>query len=287
VASAGAEGVRGSKMSDRIASDKGTVTVVIPLYNEQEILEQNLAKLAPFFDELIGPNRWLFLLVENGSTDRTPQLIAEMQSRWPAARAIHLREPNYGAALKAGLRAATTRWTFLLDIEQWDLPFIRWAWQNRHDYDLFVASKRGDPTICRQTPYRRLLSCGLNALYQLFLGFTGTDTHGPKLLDREALKPLIDVCQLDRGHFDSELVLRALRHRLRVVEVPIEYEELRPPRNWMIKKIVWNVLALRRLIRVMKDVPYEGSIRMHRFSREDVLAEIERRPAVAVREVRA
>jgi hypothetical protein len=271
---------------DFVGSEKGPVSIVIPVYNEQGILEQNLATLGAFFDELLGPQRWLFLLVENGSTDRTPELITELLRRWPLARAIHLAEPNYGAALKAGLRAATTRWVFLLDIEQWDLPFIRWAWQNRRLYDLFVASKRGDPTICRQTPYRRLLSCGLNALYQILLGFTGTDTHGPKLLDREALKPLIDVCELDRGQFDTELVLRALRSRMRIVEVPVAYEELRPPRNWMFKKIIWNVFALRRLVRVMKDVPFEGSIRMHRFSREDLLAEIERRPVVAASERR-
>jgi hypothetical protein len=36
----------------------------------------------------------------------------------------------------------------------------------------------------------------------------------------------------------------------------------------------------------MKDVPFEGTIRMHRFSREDVLAESEKRPVVAVSERR-
>jgi glycosyltransferase involved in cell wall biosynthesis len=281
-------GVGGTQsVRDHIASEKGPVSIVIPVYNEQEILERNLATLGAFFDELLGPERWLFLLAENGSTDRTPQVIAEVLRRWPLSRAIHLAEPNYGAALKAGLRAATTKWVFLLDVEQWDLPFIRWAWQNRYHYDVFVGSKRADPSICRQSPYRRLLSCGLNAVYQLFLGFTGTDTHGPKLLNREALEPLIAACQLDRGHFDSELVLRALRRRMRIVEVPFAYEDLRPPRNWMIKKIVWNVLGLRRLVRVMKDVPYEGTIRVHRFSREDVVAEVERRrPVIAVNERR-
>jgi hypothetical protein len=266
--------------------EKGPVSIVMPVYNEEDILERNLATLGAFFDGLLGPGRWLFLLVENGSTDRTPQVIAEVLRRWPLSRTIHLAEPNYGAALKAGLRAADTKWVFLLDVEQWDFPFIRWAWQNRRLYDVLLASKRGDPTICGQSPYRRLLSCGLNALQQLLLGFTGTDTHGPKLLDREALKPLIDVCELDRGHFDTELVLRALRRRMRVVEVPFAYEDLRPPRNLMMKKIVWNVLALRRLVRVMKDVPFEGTIRMHRFSREDVLAESEKRPVVAVSERR-
>jgi hypothetical protein len=162
----------------------------------------------------------------------------------------------------------------MVDIEQWDLPFIAWAWKNRDRYDLFIASKRADPTLCFQEPYRKLLSCGLNALLQLFLGFTGTDTHGPKLLNRESHEPIINVCTLDRGQFDTEFVLRALRNQLKLVEVPVVYQETRPHRNWMIKKIVWNLFAFRRLVTIMKDVPFKGPIRFHRFTREDVLSEI-------------
>jgi len=40
----------------------------------------------------------------------------------------------------------------------------------------------------------------------------------------------------------------------------------------MIKKIIWNAFALRRLVRVMKDVPREGHERYYRVAREDVLA---------------
>jgi hypothetical protein len=40
----------------------------------------------------------------------------------------------------------------------------------------------------------------------------------------------------------------------------------------MIKKIYWNLMALRRLQHVMRDVPFEGAVRYYRFAREDVLA---------------
>jgi glycosyltransferase involved in cell wall biosynthesis len=258
----------------RPQSARLAVSVVIPLYNEQAILEQNLAALAPAFDRICGPNKWSFLLVENGSTDHTPELADALAQRWPVAQVIHLKEPNYGIALRSGLRAATTRWVFVLDIEQWDLPFIAWAWRNRHDYDVLIASKRADPTICYQSFYRRILSSGLNGLLQVFVNYTGTDTHGPKLVDRQSLSDIIAACELDRGQFDTELVLRAMRSRKRLVEVPFEYREMRPNRNWMVKKIVWNVFALRRLIKVMKGVPFEGGVRYYRFAREDVLAQV-------------
>jgi glycosyltransferase involved in cell wall biosynthesis len=248
------------------------VSIVIPLYNEQAIITENLEALGFFFDRLLGAGNWLFILVDNGSTDATPRLVAAALDRWPLSQAIHLADPNYGAALKAGLRSASTKWVYLLDIEQWDLPFITWAWNNRNCYDIFVASKRLDPTLNHQQPYRRVLSTGLNGVLQLFFGFSGTDTHGPKLLNWFAMEAIVNKCELGQGQFDTEFVLRAMRNRKRIVEVPIEYRESRPHRNWMIKKIVGNLLALQRLQRVMRNIPFEGSVRYYRVTREDVLA---------------
>lgn len=267
--------------------DELPVSIVVPLFNEQAILMQNLQTLGQFYDRLLGPGGWLFILVDNGSTDATPQIVEQAIEQWPLSHGIRLAEPNYGAALKAGLRAATTKWVYLVDIEQWDIPFIKWSWVNRQSYDLFIASKRADPTINFQQPYRRLLSAGLNGTLQVLFGFSGTDTHGPKLLNRESLDAIIQTCVLDRGQFDTELVLRAMRGRKRLVEVPVEYRESRPHRNLMIKKILWNLIALRRLQGVMKDVGYEGYVQYYRFARADVLAESQPELVEATEQIRA
>lgn len=255
----------------RSAEEQAAVSIVIPVYNEEAIIEANLEALATFFDGLVGPGQWLFIIVDNGSVDATPAKVKAAIERWPLSRAVNLTEPNYGAALRAGLTTAVTRYTYLVDIEQWDLPFLAWSWAHRKEYDLFLASKRSDPTINQQAPYRRFLSCGLNGLLQATLGFSGTDTHGPKLIDRASLEGIIKLCRLDRGQFDTELVLRAIRARKRIMEIPVAYSENRPNRNWMVKKIVWNIFALRRLVQVMKDVPHEGLIRYYRISREDIM----------------
>src|ERR1700680_4307679 len=39
------------------------------------------------------------------------------------------------------------------------------------------------------------------------------------------------------------------------------------------EKMYWNLIALRRLQHVMRDVPFEGAVRYYRFAREDVLAQ--------------
>ena len=260
-----------SEAARRTRAAEPPLSIVIPVFNEQSILMANVEALASYFDELLGPDNWLFIFVDNGSTDGTPALLWHVVARWPLSRVINLEQPNYGAALKAGLRAATTKWVYLLDIEQWDLPFMTWAWNHRHQYDLFIGSKRADPTLNFQAPYRRLLSAGLNAVLQVLFGYSGTDTHGQKLINRLSLDAIAARCELDRGQFDTELVLRAMRNSKRLVEVPVEYRESRPHRNLMIKKIFWNLVALRRLAHVMRDVPFEGRVSYYRLAREDVL----------------
>jgi glycosyltransferase involved in cell wall biosynthesis len=256
-----------------------SVSVVIPVFNEEAVLMANAEALASHLDDVVGEGHWFFTFVDNGSTDATPALLGRIVERWPLSHVLTLRKPNYGAALKSGLRAATTKWVYMLDIEQWDLPFMTWAWHNRHQYDLFVASKRADPTLNFQRPYRKFLSAGLNVVLQVLFGYSGTDTHGPKLIDCESLKAIIAKCELDRGQFDTELVLRAIRGAKRLVEVPVEYRESRPHRNLMIKKIFWNVAALLRLRQVMREVPFEGQIRYYRVAREDVLAQLRLKPS--------
>jgi len=264
--------VVGYDEAEREEAGVALVSVVIPLYNEQDILCQNLQTLAGCLDHVVGAGKWIFFLVENGSTDSTLATAKSVVMRWPGSRVVHLPEANYGIALKAGLNSVATRWVYVVDIEQWDLPFIAWSWKYRQAYDMLLASKRADPTICHQHTYRRLLSCALNGLLQVLVQFTGTDTHGPKLIDRTAMRSIIDVCKLDRGQYDTELVIRAIRAGKRLIEVPVLYREMRPNRNWMVKKIIWNLLALRRLVKVMRDVPYEGPVRYYRLAREDVVA---------------
>ena len=220
----------------------------------------------------MGAGNWLYVLVDNGSTDGTPEIIQKILATFPPSKSVFVAEPNYGAALRAGFSAVDTPFLHVCDVEQWDIPFLAWAWSLRDEHDLFIGSKRSDPTISRQTPRRRFLSWGLNALLQLFFGYMGTETHGPKLINLIRLRSVVDRSVSDRGQFDTEIVLRAVRKGYRIAEAPIAFSETRPPRTKIVKKVVWNLVAFNRLRRIIRDVEYEGPVEFHQFSRSDVLA---------------
>src|SRR5262249_54151639 len=173
-------------------------------------------------------------------------------------------------ALDKGLMCVTAPWAFVINVDFWDVSFMRWCFTTRGVYDLVVGSKRADMALNRQKKYRRTLSWGLNTILQAVFGFVGSDTHGQKFIYLPVLRPIFRQCVMRRGQFAADSPLRAPRARLWLAEVPVPIVELRKARNLMLQKIGRNVVDILHLRRVMRKIPVEAASRYHRWSREDV-----------------
>jgi glycosyltransferase involved in cell wall biosynthesis len=246
--------------------------VVVPVYNEESVLLEMAEQMAPHLDEIAGRGGWQFVLVDNGSTDRSPEICEQIIQRWPTSRLVRLELPDYGEALHQGLLQAAGPWAFVVNVDFWDAAFMRWCYRLRGAYDLVIGSKRADMALNRQSKYRRILSWGLNTILQGIFGFAGSDTHGQKFLHLPTLRPVLQQCVMRRGQFDTEFTLRASRAQLWLAEVPVPIVELRRPRNLLLHKIGRNLVDILRLRRVMRKVPLRAAARYHRWAREDVEA---------------
>lgn len=82
------------------------ISVVIPVYNEEESLPLLVKRLRPVMDGLTRP--YEVILVDDGSRDRSLDLLKEIADRWPNVRAVELTK-NYGqhAAIFAGFSITT------------------------------------------------------------------------------------------------------------------------------------------------------------------------------------
>ena len=246
------------------------LSVIVPIYNEKDELWSMAEQLAVHLDQIIGIDKWQYILIDNGSTDSTPEIVRQIKQNWPNSIKIRLEYPNYGEALSVGLKGAETEWAFVINVDWWDPVFLKWAWSHRKRYDIILGSKRGDNTLNKQGKYRRLLSWGLNFTLQLIFGFVGSDTHGQKLIRLSTMRDILEECEMRRGQFDTEFILRAMRKGLWLAEAPVPIVEKRKQRNWMFKKIaqnLWDIFFLRSIIH---KVPFSRSIRYHRWAREDI-----------------
>jgi glycosyltransferase involved in cell wall biosynthesis len=78
------------------------LSVLIPVYNEQATLEQLVERVQA------TPHEKELVIVDDGSSDRTPEILRELASRWDNVRIFrHERNRGKGAALATGLEHFT------------------------------------------------------------------------------------------------------------------------------------------------------------------------------------
>src|ERR1700691_4926147 len=105
------------------------LSVVVPICNEEDELPRMAELLAPGLDEIAGRGRWQFILVDKGSTDQSASLCDDILRRWPQCVKLQLDSPDYGEALYQGLMHATGPWAFIINVDFWDVPFMRWCFK--------------------------------------------------------------------------------------------------------------------------------------------------------------
>ena len=97
------------------------LNVVVPCYNEEQVLPALVARLRPVLDGL-GED-YAVILVDDGSRDATPEMLDALTVSWPGVRAIRLaRNVGHQMALTAGLAAADGDWVVTMDADLQDPP---------------------------------------------------------------------------------------------------------------------------------------------------------------------
>lgn len=235
------------------------VSIVIPVYNEEGILREAVTELLDGLDivrrALHAPElAFEVILAENGSRDRTAELAAHLASERPDVRTFSLGEPNYGKALRRGILEARGAIVICEEIDLCDLDFHRRALEHlRHrDCEMVVGSKAMKGASDERPLLRRAATRVVNGMLRVALDFHGTDTHGLKAFERATLLPIVEACVIDRDLFASELVIRAGRAGLGVIEIPVRLHEKRPPAINLIKRVPHVLRGMAKLTYVIR-----------------------------------
>jgi glycosyltransferase involved in cell wall biosynthesis len=228
------------------------LSIVIPVYNEEAIVEQAATELCAGLDA----RGWDYEIIfaENGSRDRTQEILERMTKANPRLKWFHSERPNYGVALKAGIQMARGEIVVCDEIDLCDLVFYDHVVPPllRHEADLIVGSKAAKGASDKRPIIRRVATRVHNGILRLTLGFKGTDTHGLKAFRRERLMPVIERCVVDMDVFASEFVVRAWRENLDVREIPIQLEEKRQPSIHLFRRVPNVLKNVARLVYVIR-----------------------------------
>lgn len=97
------------------------LSVIVPLFNEAEVLPIFESRLRAVLDQLDGT--YEVLAIDDGSTDATGPLLHDMRGRWPQLRVLRLRRnAGHQAALTAGLDHCRGHQVVTIDADLQDPP---------------------------------------------------------------------------------------------------------------------------------------------------------------------
>lgn len=203
------------------------LSIIIPAYNEAQRIGATLRAIHHF----LAPKAytWEIIVVDDGSTDLTAQIVHNAAARIPHLSLTQLpTNLGKGAAVRAGmLRARGTARLFAdadnsTSIEQVDklMPFLR------EGVDVVIGSRTapGASITRRQSPAREVLGATFRFLAHIILPLPVTDTqNGFKLFSGPAADVLFTELRTNGWSFDVEVLATALKHGFAIKEVPIHW----------------------------------------------------------------
>lgn len=198
---------------------KKSISVIFPAYNEEanvgKALTQAIQTLPKF------TNDWELIVVNDGSLDRTAEVVKEFHLRLNGRLKVvhHARNRGYGAALKSGITSAKKDLIFFCDSDlQFDLKDLEKLIQWIDSYDIVVGFR-----VKRQDPfYRRLNAYGWNSLVRLLLGLKVKDIDCAFKLFRQDVFHKVGI-EAVGAMVNTEILAQATRYGFLIKEVPVRH----------------------------------------------------------------
>jgi dolichol-phosphate mannosyltransferase len=202
------------------------ISVIIPIYNEEEMLREYVRDLFPVIDGLRrdrGEDLEI-ILVDDGSTDGSRALIGEYSGkRADVTGARHEKNRGMGGAMKTGIGLSHGELIVFLDA---DLTF------RPEDIGLLLDESRrapadcisGSPYLLREhmqdvQPLRRFLGTSVNLLYRLLLGRRVTSVSPIfRLYRREVFESITPVAE--NFEINAEILSKMIFAGMEIREVP-------------------------------------------------------------------
>jgi glycosyltransferase involved in cell wall biosynthesis len=204
------------------------VEVVVPVYNEEQILEQSVRRLRHYLDTRF-PLAARIVIADNASTDGTRAIADRLGAELEQVTAIHLERKGRGLALRSTWGASQAPVVSYMDVDLSTdldalLPLVAPLLSGHSD--LAIGSRLAPGARVVRGWKREVISRAYNLILRATLGTRVSDAQcGFKAIRGDLARELLPMVADNNWFFDSELLLLAERRGLRVHEVPVDWVE--------------------------------------------------------------
>ena len=193
------------------------LTIVMPVYNEAEVIE---AVVRDLYEKVIQKIPTVeFIIAEDGSTDGTKEILKTLNKEIPFVLISGRDRKGFTKAFKDALAIAKTDLVFFSDSDgQHDPADIFTLLKEIDNYDIVsgIKSPRRDPI------HRVVISRIYNLLLYLLFGLKMKDIDsGFKLIKKKVIDNVLNEVMSLKYCVMSEFILKAYLKGYRIKEVPV------------------------------------------------------------------
>ena len=202
-------------------------SIVIPAFNERARIPATLRSVV----DCVRTRGWSaeVIVVNDGSSDETAQLVSEFSEHAPEVRLIeNPRNCGKGYSVRSGILHALGEVVMFTDadlsspIEEAERLFAAIA----HGADIAIGSRwlASSRQTHRQPLYRQFFGRCFNALTRMVMNLPFADTQcGFKAFTRSAAQTVFQLQTIERWGFDPEILFIALKRGYHIQEVPVSW----------------------------------------------------------------
>lgn len=206
--------------------EKPEINIVLPVLNEEKSIGQCLKNLMDIIKN--KKLRAEVIIVNNGSSDKTFEIIMAMKKQLKNTRIIDYNVKGYGSAYLKGFEAVSGKYIFMVDADgSYDFNEMpKFIDELRKGYDFIIGDRFKGKIDRGAMPWsnRYIGNPLLSSILRIFFGAKVHDVHcGMRAISREALERL--NLKTTGMEFASEMVIKAVKKLLKIKEIPINYHK--------------------------------------------------------------
>jgi len=199
------------------------VSVIMPAYNEEKRIETCFHKVVEALEEY--GQSFEIILEQDGSTDRTPEIIQKLADTCPCVKALHfLNRMGKGFGVRKCLEAARGELIVMIDSDmEYPPEGIQYLLNKMDGVDIVVGS-RTDWKNYRTKVWRRISSIVYGLLLNVLFGANGLrdPQSGFKVYKRRIIEKITPLTS-NGFEIDTEILIKALKKGYRISHLPITY----------------------------------------------------------------
>lgn len=205
------------------------VVIVLPVYNEEKILKNNVEQIFDFCKNNLNDD-WQILIVDNLSTDKTGAIVKELAQANQLIKYLYINKKGKGAAIKAGWESIDADIYVFMDVDlATDLSALpHLISEIKNGYDLVVGSRYQNGSLVKRSLFRRIFSFGYKKILGLIVNIKIKDAPcGFKAINSKIKASILPQIKNQEWFFDSELVILADKAGYKIKEIPVIWQDRR------------------------------------------------------------